>query len=115
MIEDVYGNKSTTTNKTFWITTDINDTDNDGMADWWEEKYGFNRFDPNDAENDTDGDGYTNIEEYAAGTSPLVKPSFIQSVIYRFREDYTYLLVSCLLFISVIVLSLYGSFWREKP
>jgi hypothetical protein len=45
------------------------DTDDDGMADGWEVQYGLNPL-VKDASGDKDGDGYTNIQEYIAGTSP---------------------------------------------
>jgi hypothetical protein len=40
------------------------DTDMDGMPDYWETFMGFNINDPADNNGDHDGDGYTNIEEY---------------------------------------------------
>ena len=43
------------------------DDDDDGMADWWEEKYLDTDADQDD---DIDGDGLTNAEEQAAGTDP---------------------------------------------
>ena len=46
------------------------DSDNDGMPDWWEKKYGLNPLDPSDADKDSDNDGFTNLEEYMAGTDP---------------------------------------------
>jgi hypothetical protein len=47
----------------------IKDSDFDGMPDEWELKYGLN---PNadDALQDADGDGFTNLEEYLALTNP---------------------------------------------
>jgi hypothetical protein len=47
----------------------IKDSDFDGMPDEWELKYGLN---PNadDAFQDADGDGFTNLEEYLALTNP---------------------------------------------
>lgn len=45
------------------------DTDNDGMPDWWEDKYGLNRT-VNDADENPDGDELTNIEEYLTGRVP---------------------------------------------
>lgn len=46
------------------------DTDNDGMPDDWETRYGFDADNANDNSLDTDGDGYTNVEEYLNGTDP---------------------------------------------
>ena len=40
------------------------DSDHDGMADTWEIQNGFNPNDPSDGPQDTDGNGYTNVEEY---------------------------------------------------
>ncbi len=48
----------------------LKDTDNDGMPDAWERKFGLNPKDPADASMDKDGDGYTNIEEWLNGTDP---------------------------------------------
>lgn len=42
------------------------DTDRDGMPDWFETKYGFNPA-TLDANGDSDGDGFTNLEEYING------------------------------------------------
>ncbi|MBP5337713.1 MAG: polysaccharide lyase [Prevotella sp.] len=40
------------------------DSDLDGMPDEWERANGLNPNDPNDANGDLNGDGYTNIEKY---------------------------------------------------
>ena len=79
------------------------DVDQDGMADWWER---LNGFDPAAADNngDSDGDGYTNIEEYLnwlAEPHLIVAPSqsesvdlkslfmgFSKSPVYAFRVEY---------------------------
>ena len=49
----------------------VADTDGDGMPDWWEDEYGL---DPgvDDSGDDPDGDGYTNLQEYLVGLSPIV-------------------------------------------
>lgn len=49
------------------------DSDNDGMPDKWEKKYGMNPNDPSDANKDMNGDGYTNIEKYINGIDPTLK------------------------------------------
>lgn len=46
------------------------DADNDGLPDAWEGKYGFNPNDPADAQQDPDGDTFTNLEEFEAKTDP---------------------------------------------
>jgi pectate lyase len=45
------------------------DTDNDGMPDDWETQHGLNPEQPGNNE-DPDGDGYTNIEEFLNRTDP---------------------------------------------
>lgn len=42
------------------------DSDRDGMPDWFEDRYGFNRR-AADNNGDNDGDGFTNLEEYING------------------------------------------------
>lgn len=41
-----------------------NDNDHDGMPDNWERKHGLDPFNGEDGARDSDGDGYTNLEEY---------------------------------------------------
>ena len=40
------------------------DSDHDGIPDAWEKAHGLNPNDPNDANGDLNGDGYTNLEKY---------------------------------------------------
>ena len=53
--------------------TPYKDSDNDGMPDAWEIKYGLNPNDPSDAVKDMNGDGYTNIEKFLNGIDPTEK------------------------------------------
>jgi hypothetical protein len=46
------------------------DTDNDGMPNAWEIKYGLNPNDPSDATSDQDNDGANALAEFLAGTIP---------------------------------------------
>ena len=52
----------------------VADSDSDGLPDDWETKYGLDVA-QNDADADKDGDGFTNAEEFAAGTDPSDKNS----------------------------------------
>ena len=44
------------------------DSDQDGIPDAWETEHGMNPLDPRDAAADWDNDGFSNLEEYRAGT-----------------------------------------------
>ena len=47
------------------------DTDGDGIYDWWEQEQGLDKNDVNDAEEDVDGDGLTNKDEFVYNTDPF--------------------------------------------
>jgi hypothetical protein len=49
------------------------DSDNDGIPDAWEKKFGLNPKDASDANKDSNGDGYTNLEKYFNGIDPNSK------------------------------------------
>jgi len=49
------------------------DSDHDGMPDDWEIRCKLNPAEGSDGSTDSDGDGYTNVEEYLNGTSPTEK------------------------------------------
>jgi len=57
------------------------DSDHDGMPDTWEKKFSLKWNDPYDGARDSDGDGYTNVEEWLNGTDPT------QFVEYRKPEN----------------------------
>jgi hypothetical protein len=48
-------------------------TQHDGIPDWWKKKYGLDVNDPDLANKDCNGDGYTNIEKYLYGIDPFRK------------------------------------------
>lgn len=48
------------------------DDDNDGMPDNWENQYGFDPKNPNDATLDADNDGFNNLQEYQRNTNPII-------------------------------------------
>ena len=49
----------------------VADSDADGLPNVWERSFRLNGLDGQDANEDPDGDGLTNLEEYRAGTNPL--------------------------------------------
>ena len=53
--------------------TPYQDSDDDGMPNDWEIKYGLNPKDPSDARKDMSGDGYSNIEKFINGIDPKKK------------------------------------------
>lgn len=52
------------------VDTIDEDDDNDGMSDDYELAYGLDPLNELDANTDADSDGYTNLQEYQAGTDP---------------------------------------------
>jgi hypothetical protein len=54
------------------------DMDQDGTDDAWELKFGLNPADRTDAIQDADGDGFTNLQEYLAGTNPRDPSSLLR-------------------------------------
>ncbi len=54
------------------------DNDDDGMPNAWEDLYSFNKDSDLDAPLDADKDGYTNLQEYIAGTHPHSPTSFFK-------------------------------------
>ncbi len=55
------------------------DADKDGMPDWWETKFGLNAFEAS-AARDGDGDGRSDLQEYNAGTNPIVADDWSKAV-----------------------------------
>ena len=54
----------------FWQLARDLDTDEDGMGDQYEETFGLNPEDPNDANGDLDEDGLSNLDEFMFGSDP---------------------------------------------
>jgi hypothetical protein len=106
-VRDKAGNRASSQTKYFWITTDLKDTDNDGMPDEWEEKYNLDPMDLTDAALDKDGDGYSNLKEYEIGTNPE-KDIFTENVAYRISQYSWYIALSIVLFLVILFLAIFG-------
>jgi hypothetical protein len=67
---EIYPSAQADQGQLYEIAIDLaSDTDGDGMGDSFEEEYGFDpRFD--DANEDPDNDGFTNLDEYLGGSNP---------------------------------------------
>jgi hypothetical protein len=62
------------------------DSNSDGLPDWWEELYFEGPTNAN-AALDSDGDGMTNCEEYLAGTDPLDPANLLRVTAAAFEPD----------------------------
>jgi hypothetical protein len=90
------------------------DDDNDGMADWWEEKYGFDPLDPSDADGDADGDGYSNLEEYQEETDPTDKDDFPDEDGLLTEDLFMYLIIIIVVVVVLVVVAVV-MVKRKKP
>lgn len=56
------------------------DSDRDGLPDSWERAYGFNVLSANDALQDSDGDGYSNLQEYQMLSNPTIQDKYLEPI-----------------------------------
>ncbi len=99
----------------------LRDSDNDGMPDTWEQEYNLDPMSGSDASEDADKDGYSNLEEYEAGTDPqdaASHPGENEDIFDRFGlgflgDDYT-LPIIIILAIAVPGLLYWNRRRREK-
>jgi len=67
--------------------TDLDDTDSDGMPDWWELANGLNEGVSNAVSDDADSDGVPDIQEWIADTIANDADSFL-AIVEMDREEY---------------------------
>ena len=67
--------------------TESVDSDGDGMGDVFENRFGLDPNVPDDAGLDRDADGTTNLEEFRAGTSPIVNEAAVLQIINSILFD----------------------------
>lgn len=98
-VTDNNGNSS----QAFTAVYSILDSDGDMLPDWWEMKY-FRNLNQTGT-GDYDHDGYTNLEEYAAGTDPTVKnpqPSLASEL----AKNWIYLAVAAAVIVVALIMIL---------
>jgi len=72
----------------------VEDTDNDSLPDFWEKQYNLDLNDASDAQEDTDNDGWSNLDEFLNATSPVISnvvPSLLESILFVFEGAQTLL------------------------
>jgi len=97
------------TGTTFTAVYSILDSDSDGLPDWWEMYY-FNSLDQSGSD-DADGDGWTNLQEYANGLDPEEgdpQPGLVQDL----KESWYYLVILAVAIVVAILLML--PFFRRR-
>ena len=67
---------------TAMTTTWASDSNNDGIPDWWEKKFGL-EIGGFVADGDADGDGFSNLFEYNADMNPIV-PDVLTTMIAEY-------------------------------
>lgn len=96
-VRDTDGNNGTA----FTAVYSIVDLDKDSLPDWWEMKY-FYSITEQSGSDDFDNDGYTNLQEYAAGTDPTVKnpqPTLVQNL----KDNWIYLAIIAAIIIAIVL------------
>jgi hypothetical protein len=103
-VEDESTNSRKSNEYEFWITSDLNDTDDDGMPDYWETRYGLNPIDAGDATQDSDEDGLTNLEEYEQQTNPILETNFAMQFSIDMKNNAVNLAVVIIFTVIIILL-----------
>ena len=68
--DNLTGDIDTMNNEVLFSINLFVSTANDGIPDSWKRQYGFSTSDPAVRNADSDGDGFTNYQEYLCGTNP---------------------------------------------
>jgi len=91
------------TGTAFTAVYSILDSDSDDLPDWWEMNY-FNSLNQSGS-GDADGDGWTNLQEYANGLDPKeedARPGLVQDL----KENWYYLVIIAAAIVVAILLML---------
>jgi hypothetical protein len=112
---DLSGNHLSKTSS-WWFVTIAEDSDNDGLPDWWEEKYfGESKINEVGPSSDPDEDGFTNLEEYLAGTNPTRKGSHpAEPEIEDEEEDNNMATLAGIIVVIIIIIVIFILFIKKK-
>ncbi len=95
----------------------VEDSDGDGMPDWWETLYGLNPADSNDAPAHADSDPVCNLHEYIADTDPTDSNNWFQITNFSNHPAQTVYFTSSTgrLYTLLTALDLPGGTWTNIP
>lgn len=97
----------------FTAVISVTDYDVDGLPDWWEVHY-FGSLNAS-AQDDVDGDGWTNLQEYTTGRSPVVADAAEPTRSSSFLEDnWRYILIAVLAILAAVLALLYPKYRKKR-
>jgi hypothetical protein len=100
------------------LSPELDDSDNDGMPDWWEDTYKLDPYDASDAGQDIDDDGMTNLEEYQQGTNPTIsnqqQPDGDQKKSDDEKEGANFEVILVIIIIVAILLAVFFNIQKRK-
>jgi hypothetical protein len=101
---------------TWWFETIAEDSDEDGLPDWWEEEYfGESKINEVGPSADPDEDGFTNLEEYEADTDPTRKSSHPPEPEPKDDdEDYTMATIAGIIIVIIVLILIFIIFIKKK-
>lgn len=101
---------------TWWFKTIAEDSDEDGLPDWWEEEhFGESKINEVGPSADPDEDGFTNLEEYEADTDPTRQSSHPpEPEPKEDDEDYSMVTIAGIIIVIIVLILIFIIFIKKK-